>query len=273
MNRSMGVAIIALAVVGAVVAGWGSTGTPRRDAATAELARVAAARDTAQTALAAARGEVDRLTAAAGAARAEADRQIAKLRQDAEAALMTARAETNKAVAAARVEGERQLAAAQADAGRGAAAMEALRDRLRQCEAAQCTPDAAAPSTDVITADAIAQELASSGSIALYGIEFDTGSATLTAESQASIAEVVKLLKGDARLKLLIVGHTDSQGDFNINREISEKRAQAVVDELVRQGIDARRLTSAGVADLAPVSTNDTEEGRARNRRVELVKR
>ena len=111
------------------------------------------------------------------------------------------------------------------------------------------------------------------GKIALYGIYFDTDKATLKPESTPTIKEIAKLLKENPKLKLLIVGHTDNQGTFTYNKKLSQRRAKAVVKELVvKYKIDANRLYPVGVSYAAPVASNATEEGRAKNRRVELVK-
>jgi len=94
------------------------------------------------------------------------------------------------------------------------------------------------------------------------------------ARSPATLGEIGKLLKANPALKLYVVGHTDAVGAVAYNKDLSEKRAAAVVQYLVRQhGIAADRLVPAGVGPLAPVATNATEEGRAKNRRVELVVR
>lgn len=125
-----------------------------------------------------------------------------------------------------------------------------------------------------VDASAMAEGIAETGSVALYGIYFDTDKAVVKPESAETIAEIAKLLKSDGKLALYVVGHTDDQGSLDYNLGLSRRRAQAVVEELVRKhGIAANRLTPAGVAMLAPKAPNDSEDGRARNRRVELVKR
>ncbi len=121
-------------------------------------------------------------------------------------------------------------------------------------------------------ADAFANGLKTTGHIAVEGIFFDTGKAELKPESQAAIAEIVKLLKSDAALKVYVVGHTDNAGGLDANVKLSQDRAQSVVKALVAGGIDAGRLRAYGSGPYAPVASNDAEEGRAKNRRVELVK-
>jgi len=124
-----------------------------------------------------------------------------------------------------------------------------------------------------VDATAMAKGIAETGSVALYGIHFDTDKAVVKPESAETIAEIAKLLKAEPTLKLYVVGHTDNQGGLDYNLGLSRRRAQAVVDELTkRHGIAAARLTPAGVAMLAPKAPNDSEEGRAKNRRVELVR-
>jgi len=125
----------------------------------------------------------------------------------------------------------------------------------------------------VADAAALAGDLKSSGHVALYGIYFDTGSAVLKPESEAALGEITRLLQGDAALKLHVVGHTDNVGTLESNLKLSQARAEAVVQALVtKHGIAAARLKSGGVGSLCPVAANDAEEGRAKNRRVELVK-
>jgi len=126
-----------------------------------------------------------------------------------------------------------------------------------------------------VIADAAAMkgDLKSTGHVALYGIFFDTGKSEVKPESKPALEEIAKLLGQDSTLKLKVVGHTDMTGSMEANLALSQARAEAVVKALVSQhGIAAPRLKGHGVGPLAPVATNDTEEGRAKNRRVELVK-
>jgi outer membrane protein OmpA-like peptidoglycan-associated protein len=123
-----------------------------------------------------------------------------------------------------------------------------------------------------IDAAAMAQGLTDAGEVAIYGIYFDTGKSDLKLESEPALDEIAKLLKGNPTLKVFIVGHTDMVGDPAANVKLSQARAQAVVTALVtKNGIAAARLTPFGAGPYAPVASNKTEEGRAKNRRVELV--
>jgi OmpA-OmpF porin, OOP family len=115
--------------------------------------------------------------------------------------------------------------------------------------------------------------LKTTGHVTVQGIYFDTGKTDLKPESAQSIAEVAKLLAGDATLKLFVVGHTDNVGGLDANMKLCQGRAEAVVQALTAtHGVAAARLRSFGNGPFAPVASNDTEAGRAKNRRVELVK-
>ena len=125
-----------------------------------------------------------------------------------------------------------------------------------------------------VDAKAIGAGLARDGKIALYGVHFDTSKAVLRADSAPQLQSMADALKASPGLKVLIVGHTDNQGEIDANLALSHKRAQAVADALSgKYGIPASRLSARGVASFAPVSTNASEEGRAKNRRVEMVVR
>lgn len=124
----------------------------------------------------------------------------------------------------------------------------------------------------VASADAFAAGLRATGHITLDGIYFDSGKTSLKPESQQAIGEVVKLLKADPSLKVFVVGHTDNAGGMDANLKLSQDRAQSVVQALVGGGVEASRLKPFGSGPYAPVASNDQESGRAKNRRVELVK-
>lgn len=125
----------------------------------------------------------------------------------------------------------------------------------------------------IVDATAMSNGLKATGHIAIYGITFDTDSAKIKPESAKAIEEIAKLLKTDQNLKIYVVGHTDNTGTTEHNLKLSQERAAAVMQELIStHGIAAARLKSFGCGQYAPVATNDTEEGKAKNRRVELVK-
>jgi outer membrane protein OmpA-like peptidoglycan-associated protein len=131
------------------------------------------------------------------------------------------------------------------------------------------------PMAQHITADAafLAKDLKSTGHVAVYGIHFDSGKAVVKPESKPALDEVAKLLKSDPGLKLWVVGHTDSVGKVDDNLRLAQARAEAVAAELAgAHGVAASRLKGFGAGPLAPVAENDTEAGRAKNRRVELVR-
>ncbi len=124
----------------------------------------------------------------------------------------------------------------------------------------------------VVTAEKMANSIETTGRIALYGIYFDFNKADIKPESAPTLEQIAKLLKSMPDSRLLVVGHTDNVGGFEFNQNLSRQRAAAVVKALSTDyGIAASRLTPMGAAYMAPVATNRTEEGRAKNRRVELV--
>lgn len=111
------------------------------------------------------------------------------------------------------------------------------------------------------------------GHVTANGILFDTDKSDVKPESKPALDEIAKLMKEDGALKIYVVGHTDNQGGLAHNVELSKARAAAVAKSLETQyGIPAARLGSYGDGPYAPVASNDSEEGRAKNRRVELVK-
>ncbi|TLD69504.1 OmpA family protein [Phragmitibacter flavus] len=123
-----------------------------------------------------------------------------------------------------------------------------------------------------VKAEEMKSTLDKSGHIALYGLNFDTDKDELKEESKPSLAEVAKLLKTNPSLKLYVVGHTDNEGSAEYNVDLSKRRAAHIVKALGSEyGIAASRLASHGSGLYCPVATNGTEEGRAKNRRVELV--
>jgi OOP family OmpA-OmpF porin len=123
------------------------------------------------------------------------------------------------------------------------------------------------------TASDMAKEIAAAGRVNLYGIYFDTDKTDIKPQSKPTLDEVGKLLNDDAALKLQVIGHTDNQGTAEYNNNLSMRRATAVVKELTTTyKIASNRLEPSGAGFTKPVASNDTEVGRAKNRRVELVK-
>ena len=118
----------------------------------------------------------------------------------------------------------------------------------------------------------ITDELEKNGRAVIYGINFDFNSDKLRAESIAVLDKIVTVLKEKPDWKMSIEGHTDSIGGESFNKSLSEKRAKSVVDYLAKAGIDSARLSSTGFGLSKPIESNETEFGRAKNRRVELVK-
>jgi OmpA-OmpF porin, OOP family len=131
-----------------------------------------------------------------------------------------------------------------------------------------------AMSQDIVAnAEVFSNDIKTTGHAAVYGIYFDTGKSVIKPESEKVLGEIAKLLKGDASLKVYVVGHTDSLGNIDSNMKLSQDRANAVVQALTgKYGIAAARLKAYGVGPLAPVASNEVEVGRVKNRRVELVK-
>jgi OmpA-OmpF porin, OOP family len=124
-----------------------------------------------------------------------------------------------------------------------------------------------------ISADALTKDINSTGHVAVYEILFDTGRADLKPESGAALAEIARMLAQSPKVTLHVVGHTDNVGALAQNLDLSKRRAEAVVTALATtHKVAATRLRADGVGPLAPVASNDSDAGRAKNRRVELVK-
>ncbi len=124
----------------------------------------------------------------------------------------------------------------------------------------------------VADAKSLLNDIKTKGSASVYGIYFDFDKVDIKPESEPAIKEIAKLLEDNKALKLYVVGHTDNVGSLDYNLKLSKARADAVVKELVtKYKIAPERLKAYGVGSLAPVASNKTEEGRAKNRRVELV--
>ena len=115
--------------------------------------------------------------------------------------------------------------------------------------------------------------LSSDGKIISYGITFDTGKATLKPESMTEIVRIAKLMAEHPELSFEVQGHCDATGTDKVNDPLSQKRAETIVDALVKQGVDGSRLSAVGKGSKVPIADNGTDEGRAKNRRVEFVKK
>ncbi|MGM0500932.1 MAG: OmpA family protein, partial [Bacillota bacterium] len=128
--------------------------------------------------------------------------------------------------------------------------------------------------TGLISTESIMQDIESKGKVSIYGVYFDTDSAKIKSDSEPTVEKIAKVLKENPELNIHIVGHTDNTGEFDYNLELSKKRASALAGKLVNEyDINKERLEAKGVGPLAPKETNETEDGRAKNRRVELVKK
>jgi outer membrane protein OmpA-like peptidoglycan-associated protein len=115
------------------------------------------------------------------------------------------------------------------------------------------------------------EDAAQTGKTIIYGIYFDTGSAAVKPESEQALTEMATLLKNSPNMKAYVVGHTDNTGTLEVNIKLSADRADSVAKALVARGISATRLKSSGAGPYGPIAANSSEEGKARNRRVELV--
>ena len=121
-------------------------------------------------------------------------------------------------------------------------------------------------------AEGWAEQINQTGRVSIYGINFDTGKATIRADSEKVLLELVTLLQKQPEWALLIAGHTDNSGTDAVNGPLSRQRAEAVIAWLGAKGIDKARLVPAGFGSARPVADNGTEDGKAKNRRVDLVK-
>jgi outer membrane protein OmpA-like peptidoglycan-associated protein len=159
-----------------------------------------------------------------------------------------------------------------ADGGRETYASVVVSENNKEIYAQLIVAELGAIENKMVDAAAMAKGLGDTGHIALYGIYFDTDKAVIKPESRPTLEQIAKLLAGQPQLNVFIVGHTDSQGTFDYNLDLSRRRAEAIATELVKSyRIAQPRLRTAGVGLLAPIGSNATEAGRALNRRVELV--
>jgi len=124
----------------------------------------------------------------------------------------------------------------------------------------------------MITAAEIGTGLTTQGRIAIYNIFFDTGKSIVKAESDGALKAIAEYLNSNKSKKVVVVGHTDNTGDFDMNIKLSKERAEAVIENLVsKYAVDKKQLKPYGVGPVSPVTSNSTEEGKGRNRRVEIV--
>jgi outer membrane protein OmpA-like peptidoglycan-associated protein len=126
--------------------------------------------------------------------------------------------------------------------------------------------------TEMISSENISTSIFDNGSVAIYGIHFETGQSVIKAESHASLKSIADFLNINSNKSFHIVGHTDNVGDFGENKILSENRAKSVMDRLVNEyNVKAEQLDAYGVSSLSPIASNSTDEGKAKNRRVEVV--
>jgi outer membrane protein OmpA-like peptidoglycan-associated protein len=121
-------------------------------------------------------------------------------------------------------------------------------------------------------AAAMEAEIHRTGSVVLYGISFDAGAASVQPGSERTLREIITLLKARTDWRFEVQGHTDAAGPAAANVTLSHQRAEAIVEWLTEHGVEASRLVGKGYGDTVPLADNTSDEGRARNRRVELKK-
>lgn len=125
-----------------------------------------------------------------------------------------------------------------------------------------------------VSAESLAQDMDESGRVSVYGIYFDTDKADIRADSDSTLKAIAQLFKLRPQLFIYVDGHTDDRGPGDYNLDLSRRRATSVVHALTtRFGVDSARLEARGLGETQPVDDNATSEGRAKNRRVELVAR
>ena len=158
------------------------------------------------------------------------------------------------------------------EGGRETYASVVVSENNREIHAQLTVAELGAIENKMVDAAAMAKGLGETGHIALYGIYFDTDKTVIKPESRPTLDQIAKLLAGQPQLSVFIVGHTDNQGAYDYNLDLSRRRAEAIAAELVKSyRIAQARLRTAGVGFLAPVGSNASDAGRALNRRVELV--
>ena len=168
---------------------------------------------------------------------------------------------------AARLDSE--ISAAQAEQARRLAEAQALEAQLSRREAELAA--AAADSLRMQLQGMTARSEARGQVMTISGEAFASGQSALRAEARDNLQKVIDLIDANPGASVLIEGHTDSQGSANLNQVLSQRRAEAVRDALIQKGVDGSRLRAVGLGKDRPVADNGTAEGRARNRRVEVV--
>jgi OOP family OmpA-OmpF porin len=125
---------------------------------------------------------------------------------------------------------------------------------------------------NLVTVKNLDESITETGHIAIYDIHFDTGKSEIKPESANALQNIAEYLNAHSDQKYIIVGHTDNVGDFEANLKLSKERAEAVKNEFTsKYSVKAEQLIAHGDGQTAPVATNSTEEGKAKNRRVEIV--
>mgnify|MGYP001806004838 FL=1 len=183
---------------------------------------------------------------------------------------LTRAEETERAleeVQAARLDSE--ISAAQAEQALRLAEAQALEAQLSRREAELAA--AAADSLRMQLQGMTARSEARGQVMTISGEAFASGQSALRAEARDNLQKVIDLINANPGAPVLIEGHTDSQGSANLNQVLSQRRAEAVRDALIQKGVDGSRLRAVGLGKDRPVADNGTAEGRARNRRVEVV--
>lgn len=128
------------------------------------------------------------------------------------------------------------------------------------------------PDTGLVTAKLLSDKINKKGHLALDGIFFETAKATLSKKSAQALKNIAQYLNAHKKKKYFIVGHTDNVGHFEANMKLSKNRAQTILHQLIsKYGVDPKQIKAYGVANLSPMTSNSTDKGRARNRRVEIV--
>lgn len=129
------------------------------------------------------------------------------------------------------------------------------------------------PDCTLSKTDSLSKSLNENDRAILYGLNFEVDSAQLRAESEATLQEALQTLKNNPEMNLIVEGHTDGRGEAAYNEDLSRRRAISVVDWLIKRGIEAARLEPRGLGESEPMASNDTAQGRALNRRVELKRK